>query len=127
MRPRLCLNVAAAGLRLPQVALEPVPYAANGSFSVNLWVKPGNMSGDGLGYLFSHRSTDANSTGTSGFGPNQVLPSRVLPSRACAAGGAAAAGSGDSPRSPGRRALRCHWGEGHSPAAGAGGAPALRA
>lgn len=83
-----------------------MPYAANGSFSVNLWVKPGNMSGDGLGYLFSHRSTNASSTGTSGFGPDQVLPSRVLPSRACAAGGAAAAGSGDSPRSP-RGAERC--------------------
>lgn len=54
------------------VALDPVPYAADGSFSVNLWVKPGNMSGDGLGYLFSHRSTDANTTGTSGFGPNQI-------------------------------------------------------
>lgn len=57
-----------------QVALDAVQYARSGAFSVNLWFKPGNMSGTSLSYLFSHRGTtnSSNATSNTGWGPNQV-------------------------------------------------------
>lgn len=57
-----------------QVALDAVQYARSGAFSVNLWFKPGNMSGDSLSYLFSHRGTtnSSNATANTGWGPNQI-------------------------------------------------------
>ncbi|KAL4430893.1 hypothetical protein ABPG75_006149 [Micractinium tetrahymenae] len=56
------------------VGLSPVQYARSGAFSVNLWFRPGDMSGDTMAYLFSHRGTNRDSTATSntGWGPNQV-------------------------------------------------------
>lgn len=48
-------------------------YAKAGNFSVNLWVRPGNQSGDSLAYLFSHQGTGNDSAlGSSGWGPNQI-------------------------------------------------------
>ncbi|KAI3433616.1 hypothetical protein D9Q98_003425 [Chlorella vulgaris] len=56
------------------VALDAVQYARSGAFTVNLWFRPVNMSGDSLSYLFSHRGTSATSSATSntGWGPNQI-------------------------------------------------------
>ena len=36
------------------VMLDAVPYAANGRWAVNLWMKPGALYGDNFQYLFSH-------------------------------------------------------------------------
>ncbi|KAL4426385.1 hypothetical protein ABPG77_004679 [Micractinium sp. CCAP 211/92] len=56
------------------VGLSSVQYARSGAFSVSLWFKPGDMSGNTMAYLFSHRGTDRDSTATSntGWGPNQI-------------------------------------------------------
>ncbi|PRW58639.1 hypothetical protein C2E21_2984 [Chlorella sorokiniana] len=67
------------------VALDAVQYARSGAFSVNLWFKPGNMSGTSLSYLFSHRGTtnSSNATSNTGWGPNQIqvyLPNEDHPS-----------------------------------------------
>lgn len=57
-----------------QVALDAVQYARSGAFSVNLWFKPGNMSGSSMSYLFSHRGTtnSSNATANTGWYPNQI-------------------------------------------------------
>lgn len=52
------------------VLLDPVPYAASGPFSVNLWVKMDHddMTGNSLGYIFSHTAAH----GFTETGPDQV-------------------------------------------------------
>lgn len=63
-----------------EVALDPVPYGANGPFSINLWVKPDDLSGLAFSYLLSHRGIEA--TDPTGWGPNQVqmyMPQSNLP------------------------------------------------
>lgn len=68
------------------IGIEPVPYGINGSFAINIWVRPDNMSGDAFAYLFSHINTavyGSESIGDNGFGPNQVqllLPEEDHPS-----------------------------------------------
>lgn len=68
------------------IAIDPVPYGSNGSFAINIWARPQNMSGSNFAYLFSHRNTEKfgeNSIGDHGFGPNQVqllLPEQDHPS-----------------------------------------------
>ena len=58
------------------VALDAVPYGAtNGSFSINIWVKPGkDFNAEAPLYLYSHRGTDAASSASAntGWGTNQV-------------------------------------------------------
>ena len=79
-----------------QVALDAVQYARSGAFSVNLWFKPGNMSGTSLSYLFSHRGTtnSSNATYNTGWGPNQIQvgASSEWMRLACVAGPAACHG-----------------------------------
>ena len=53
------------------MVLDTVPYASNGSFAVNLWMRrlPGsNTSGDAFQYLYSHTGVAK----TSGQSPNQA-------------------------------------------------------
>ena len=53
------------------VMLDVVPYAAQGAFSVNLWFRPGNVSGSVLQYLFS-QAIPQDVISPDGTGPNQV-------------------------------------------------------
>jgi hypothetical protein len=55
------------------IALEPVPYAENGTFSVNLWAHAHNASDAAFGYLFSHQPTqDEGLLAPLNWGPDQV-------------------------------------------------------
>lgn len=57
------------------VALDPVGYGAStGAFTVNVWLRVGDLSGDTFSYALSHRGTDAASSAdaNTGWGPNQV-------------------------------------------------------
>eukprot|EP00887_Chlorella_sp_A99_P005410 scaffold1.g5410.t1 len=69
------------------VALDPVQYAAAGPFTLNIWVKPGNLSGEALSYVFSHTGTNnvsspmgslAYSLANTGFQPNQARQAQCL-------------------------------------------------
>ena len=54
------------------VHLDKVPYASNGSFAVNLWMRRlgySDVSGDAFQYLFHHTS---NTTYSPGLTPNQI-------------------------------------------------------
>ncbi|KAK9823790.1 hypothetical protein WJX72_005525 [[Myrmecia] bisecta] len=55
------------------VVIDSVPYAANGPFSVNLWMRARNLTGNTNSYLFSHESSASNAShSTNSWAPNQV-------------------------------------------------------
>ena len=101
--------------------LDNVPYAINGSFTLNLWMRrlpDSNTSGTTFQYLFSHTGVAAASTvspnqarGSAGRG--HALASEEEVQTAAAAAAAAAAAGICIPRRPGaprlpRRAGDCH-------------------
>jgi hypothetical protein len=51
------------------VELDNVPYGANGSWAINLWMRAQSLQGDLFEYVYSHNSTAPD---PSGWGPNQV-------------------------------------------------------
>jgi hypothetical protein len=51
---------------------EPMQYAANGSFSVNFWMRSTDPTGSQVQYLFSHQSAAADNSTPDAWGPNQV-------------------------------------------------------
>ena len=51
------------------VALDTVPYGAQGPFAVNIWFKVTSVVGSDFEYIYSHASNGQDAVG---FGPNQV-------------------------------------------------------
>ena len=52
------------------ISLDPVPYAEDGPFTVNFWIKNKDASGSTFEYVYSHAGDDDN--GFNPFYPNQI-------------------------------------------------------
>ena len=57
------------------VELDDVPYGANGSWGINLWMRVQSVDGNLFEYVYSHNSSALD---PSGWGPNQVPCLHVL-------------------------------------------------
>ena len=61
-----CMKVSASDIypadllqaKESQVLLDDVPYGSNGSFAINVWVQPVDLTGNNHQYIFSHGLVD---------------------------------------------------------------------